>query len=777
MRQTIILSILLCAFALRTYKITSVPLAVDEATTMGKYVPLAVMDIFTTIHSNNHPMASFLAHLFSPQADNLYLMRWPMILVGMVSLPLIYRLGFETFGQKVGLLALFLMAVSPLHFGYSVIVRGYVGLICLATLSHYFLWRILQHYQWRDWLGFTISNIIIIYFHLFGGVLALGFQLGLLALWWLWILRSSAESWSWLKPKLTQLSLVIVTLGLAHAPMIYLRAQMVLAEGGYPADFDVWRNGVFGWSEDLSPFIIFMRLMGLISPNGWVSYLYLIFLLIGLVSLRQRLPIVSSLTFLWFSLPFVSIFSAHQLLGHNFYAYVRFLLYLLPTYLILVAVGMVTTVNILESLTTAVHDKTCRTGILPVQIRQARCLSYGFCRVLSWRTAGHGAIYCGVIGGLMMVVFSTHGYIFTSTHTHWFGLAQAITQDLQTNDIIICEEGHEFDIPDRAKAHCVWALDLLVPGMVHYTPRLQSSPDAIANVQHLLTTRDSMLKSGHVWLVIWQKIPFSPELFLTNDLPIIKPPLPLALFAPYQAKNFGSATLIRVDSENTLFGNVYKTLELLSQTETSWANQARYQRDLAEMEAVQGHKAQAQQFFQQSWHDVEQAGHMYPALFLSKTKPLIDRLPDPLSPAIKTTALNYPLDPTLCLQAYHLSTETISAGQPLTLTLQWHTLDFVQKDYGYFLQLDNMQRQTLTRLDFQPFDRVYPTTWWWTQQILAEKRPLTLSPDLPKIDYLIQLGVYENESNQPPIIYPLFQLKYDPTLAQWHHVALTLADN
>ncbi len=30
-----------------------------------------------------------------------------------------------------------------------------------------------------------------------------------------------------------------------------------------------------------------------------------------------------------------------------------------------------------------VHDKTCRTGILPVQIRQARCLSYGFCRVLS----------------------------------------------------------------------------------------------------------------------------------------------------------------------------------------------------------------------------------------------------------------------------------------------------------------------------------------------------------------------------------------------------------
>ncbi len=43
-----------------------------------------------------------------------------------------------------------------------------------------------------------------------------------------------------------------------------------------------------------------------------------------------------------------------------------------------------------------VHDKSCRTGILPVVFGQARCLSYNFCRVLrsSVMKVAYGGEFC-----------------------------------------------------------------------------------------------------------------------------------------------------------------------------------------------------------------------------------------------------------------------------------------------------------------------------------------------------------------------------------------------
>jgi len=736
-QQGLIGAILWLALALRTYKITSVPSVVDEAATLGKYVRMSLFDIFTTIHSNNHPLASALAHLFSPQADNLFLMRWPMILLGMVSLPFVYRLGREMFGYKVGILALFLVAVSPLHFGYSVIVRGYIGLMCLTTLSHYFLWRAWRYNHWRAWLLFVVSNIAIIYFHLFSGALALVMQLGLFGLGALWpYLQQSKPHRSQRPVRFMFRNLAIATLLLltVHVPMIYLRTKYVLAEGGWSNDFEVWRDGVFSWSEDSYPIITFIRLMALVSPVGWVAYLYLFFLIIGLAHLGRKNRLLVAI---WFIAPFIMIWVALQILSENFYAYVRFLIYLLPSYLILVALGMVRTLSFISSRMTT--DKQQMTNRLIM--------------------ASSG------VGLLLLVAFSTQGYIGASTHSDWAALAHRLAAELQPQDIVICEEGQGFDIPDRSKAHCIWALNLLLPNLVAH--QVQSSPDFVANYNNLLAQRTLMVKPGRIWLVMWQKISFSPEHFLAKHLPVIEPPVPPAHFAPYLADNFGSATLVKVDSADTLLGNLYQTEQLLVQVESSAADQARHYRNLAEIEAIQGHKDTAQGFYNQSWQSVERAGHMYPELFLHDTKPLIDRLPAIGSESGETIKLGYRFGASLCLQTLSVPTTSIRIGQPFTLTLHWHTLDFITEDYGYFIQLDTPQKQTLMRLDFQPFDRVYPTTWWWTQQPLAEQRTFMLPPDLPTGNYLVQLGVYDNQQPQQPQTAPLFWVKYQPTSAQW----------
>ena len=46
--QGLILGLLSFAFGLRVYKVTSIPLSLDEILTITRYVPLAVIDIFRT---------------------------------------------------------------------------------------------------------------------------------------------------------------------------------------------------------------------------------------------------------------------------------------------------------------------------------------------------------------------------------------------------------------------------------------------------------------------------------------------------------------------------------------------------------------------------------------------------------------------------------------------------------------------------------------------------------------------------------------------------------
>ncbi|HXV98922.1 MAG TPA: glycosyltransferase family 39 protein, partial [Anaerolineae bacterium] len=185
-RNGLVLTLLLVALALRLYKVSSVPLNIDEITTLSRYAPLPLLDIFTTYDSNNHPLASALAHLFSPQADHLFMLRWPFILLGMLALPFVYRLGTSLFGPKVGLLALLLVSASPVHAGYSMVARGYIGLITLTTVSLYCLWQAWRYNRWRDWACLVGVNVLVVYFHLFGGLLAVGTQLGLVGLGLLW---------------------------------------------------------------------------------------------------------------------------------------------------------------------------------------------------------------------------------------------------------------------------------------------------------------------------------------------------------------------------------------------------------------------------------------------------------------------------------------------------------------------------------------------------------------------------------------------------------------
>jgi hypothetical protein len=741
-QRSLIYAIILLAFGLRLHGLMRIPFNIDEVDTISQFVPLTLPEIFGTLHSNNHPLASALAHLFSPQADHLFMLRWPFVLIGLVGLPFFYRLGRLMGGPRLGLLGLALLAVTPVHLGYSMIVRGYGGLITLTIISLYSLARALLSGRWPAWLAFLGANLLIVFFHLFGAVAGVA-QLGLVGLGLSWGLRRGDQTTT--RPQLGQnlqkLGLVSLVILGSYGPLIYRQATAITTNERWPInDFVAWQDGVFSLSEDSRPLTFFVGMMAPLSEGGLAKIVYFIFFVIGLYRVWRCRPVLAGALGLGLAGPFVAIYLALQLLGDAFYAYVRFLLFLMPVYLLLVAVGVSGTASWLTA-----------------------WLKKGGA---GWTRLGPGLVWAGGLGWLWLVIVSTQWYYLQAIHIDWPGLSRALATGLQPSDITICEEQRRgFHQPDGAKAYCVWMLDYFVPQLHQksYTPYLQSSTDFVATFDSLLAQRQALLEPGRVWLVRWQKIHFRPDdLVWVETRPDLYRPPAATRFDPYPVRYFGSAGLVEINEGPSQLENIERTLTLLLALEDRPADQARYYRSLSHLAALQGHKEQARIYFEQSWQAVEQAGGEYPALFLAGARPLIERIPEPTSATGPATRLDLAFGPALCLRGYDISAKTVTAGQPLRLELHWQTLDFIQANLNFALQLETETGQRLAQVAFPPFAGTYPTPWWWIGQKLIDRHDFVIPPELPAGDYRVSLSAHPPDPAAVVVTAPLFTLRRQP---------------
>lgn len=733
-----VICIVWLAFALRVYGVQSIPFGVDERRTIQEFVPLPISDILTTFHSNNHPFPSALAHLFSPQAANLLLMRWPMIIMGVLCLPFVYRLGTDLIDRRTGFLFLLLTALSPTLIGYSTTVRGYIGLVTLTTMSLWFLLMALKHNRWQMWLAFGAVNIIVLFFHLFG-ILATCTQLSVVVGWLVlgYIFPDFAQRLGLTrpsKPLLTAVGVVTLSLAMIDSVIVYSRTASILAEGGYPSDFDIWRDGLISFA-DVLPFITFVRsYVAPVSPGNAGWYVYSVFGAVGLIYLGQQKRGLAIGIVLWAFLSFAIVFIAVNL-KPTFYAYLRFLLYLQPGFLFLIAAGIT----------------ACARWLLAVSLKYDR----------GGRWAVWGALTLGATGLLVLMAVAIYWYLLASTHINWKAMANVITHNFQAGDIVICEEGHGFDVPDRPRSYCVWMADLMVSGLHEDTPQLLNSTSTAADYNYLYQEQHAMQQPGNVWLVRWQKLRFIPGEFMTGEKPRLLPLQELSGFEPFQTWNFGSATLVHVNQGKLLLDNVREANKLLAQDkQASLANKARYYRNLTQIEAVQGHKQAAVDYYQQAWATVELAGGQYPDLFLMDTYSLIKRLPNEwrvLPPNV--TRIGHRLGSSLCLAGYQVLPNVIKAGEQMKLRLYWQVNDLTTKDYRFFLQLRTQNGQYLeNRLEFDPFDRTYPTPWWWLKQQLVEQHVFTIPSEIPAQNYVLEFGLYDLHTGGDESK-PLFQMK------------------
>lgn len=91
--------------------------------------------------------------------------RTPSVVFGVLSLFLIYIFSRKLFSRKVSLLALFLLAINPLHIEYSIEARPYAMFAFLGLLASYFLLLLKEKRKWYLWAIFVSVNLLGIYTH------------------------------------------------------------------------------------------------------------------------------------------------------------------------------------------------------------------------------------------------------------------------------------------------------------------------------------------------------------------------------------------------------------------------------------------------------------------------------------------------------------------------------------------------------------------------------------------------------------------------------------
>jgi uncharacterized membrane protein len=111
-------------------------------------------------------------------------LRLVSFLIGMAALPLLYLLGRHLFGPRAGLLAMALLALSPVHAQFSQEIRMYGLFTLLALASAYTFCRVAAQGGGRWWAAHLGVNVLLLWTHPFAVWIPLVQGLTLLAVFW-----------------------------------------------------------------------------------------------------------------------------------------------------------------------------------------------------------------------------------------------------------------------------------------------------------------------------------------------------------------------------------------------------------------------------------------------------------------------------------------------------------------------------------------------------------------------------------------------------------------
>ncbi|HET7375078.1 MAG TPA: glycosyltransferase family 39 protein, partial [Anaerolineae bacterium] len=275
----LILLIVLLGFAARFIHLGGDSFWFDELLTLdeARQNPVQVLS-----EPASHPPGLFLAEHFVLETwgSSEYALRLLSAWAGTLAIPLLYVVGSLLIGRRAGLLAAFLLAVSPFHIRYSQEARYYALQVALALAGMACLLIALKG-RFRWWIGFGLAAALNAYVQ-FGSFLVLAGQIAFFGL--IVLVRFLTRQWN-LRQVLrlsAGLAVGLLVIGILYSPWLGSAVQGVLANigpdasrggGWHGVPIGDWLSASYFAFGFMSP--ILAAIIGLLSLLGLSRAVYL----------------------------------------------------------------------------------------------------------------------------------------------------------------------------------------------------------------------------------------------------------------------------------------------------------------------------------------------------------------------------------------------------------------------------------------------------------------------------------------------------------------------
>lgn len=169
--------IVLVATGLRLIAVNQ-SLWLDEAISVQTAVNYSTIGIISQFIPKdfNPPLYYLILHFWLtifPSTE--FFIRLPSIIFALLTLVFVYKVSNITYKEtKISILAMVLLATSPLHIYYSQEARMYSLATLLAVISVYWLFRLLRDPIWHNILWYVVSTILMVYTHYLAWLLIIG---------------------------------------------------------------------------------------------------------------------------------------------------------------------------------------------------------------------------------------------------------------------------------------------------------------------------------------------------------------------------------------------------------------------------------------------------------------------------------------------------------------------------------------------------------------------------------------------------------------------------
>lgn len=325
--RALLVCIILAGAALRVYQLGAKGFWGDEIWTAQRSAWTAAQIVDFALDNTVGPwtyLAGWLSLTMLGANFQEFVLRWPSVLAGILTIPLAWSLAHRLWGQGASLVAAALVAASPYQVWYAQEARYYTWMVLFSVASTYFLYRAFaQPRRAAFWTSFAVATILNVYNHPLSALLV---TLGQLPFCLLYTFRLPER-----RARVIGLAASAIAIGLGSLPLL-----LRITAAGQLNNQDaatVLNPSLDGLLTALT--YILSEIVERFGPGGWSSWLFLfcaIWGVIALVRARQHRQLVLLVA------PFALTPLFFALLNYGYV--LRYLLFLQPLYLLLAARGI-----------------------------------------------------------------------------------------------------------------------------------------------------------------------------------------------------------------------------------------------------------------------------------------------------------------------------------------------------------------------------------------------------------------------------------------------------